>query len=483
MRKLNLKTNFMYQSSKTNRNAVDYISAMEQKPFYKRERPKNPITRGIRVSKKSVLLAALLCVFCLNGYGATPLSIKITKEPAKTVYGQGQELDHTGLEVLLEYKKKSEIAGARSLKYTGYDRNKLGEQTVTVVYTQEGFFKSTSLSATFMVTVVPVERVSIQQRPAKTEYLQGDEFDPKGLVAQVEFENGAVSAQTVGLNDLKLSGYKKDAGGVQTIAAGYYGKQATFEVKVAAFTGITVSYPPDNTQYFTGEDVDLTGLVVTGNWEGAGEKPVRITQENLSSFDRYRAGKQDVLITYLGKTASFPVTYLAMQSLALTSQPQKLEYQYGEELDLIGLNVQGTRQGATTIEMVDVSRMKVSGYDPLKAGPQVVTLSLGGKTTSFRVTVGASPFVGTWRINSEKNWYELRLTDNNQWTLRMSTLHGDPLTGSYEVVGKQTARMNNNNDFFLKLQDAVLVSPNQLKVTIKYKIGDETQIFIREVTQ
>jgi hypothetical protein len=329
--------------------------------------------------------------------------------------------------------------------------------------------------------VVPVERVSIQQLPVKTTYLQGDDFGPVGLVAQVNFENLAVPAQTVGLDRLKLSGYSKDAAGVQTIAVDYYGKQATFEVKVAAFTGITVTSPLDNTQYFTGEDVDLTGLVVTGNWEGAGEKPVRITQDNLSSFDRYRAGKQDVLITYLGKTASFPVTYLAMQSLALTSQPLKLEYAYGEELDLTGLNVQGTRQGATTIEMVDVSRMKVSGYDPFKAGSQLATLSLGGKTTNFRVTVLPSTLPGIWRIEGERSWQEFRMTDDNKWTFTMSNLNGE-VTGTYEQIDKQTVRMKDNGIFFTQME-AVLVNPNQLKVTTREKHGGEnTLIFTRLVT-
>ncbi|GHT08960.1 hypothetical protein FACS189426_05910 [Bacteroidia bacterium] len=472
----------MYQSSKTNRNAADYSSAMEQKPLQKQGVSEKPNHTRSKSNIKSVLFAALLCGFCLNGYGATPLSIKITKEPAKTVYGQGQELNPTGLEVMKEYKKNSELADTRSLKYTGYNGNKPGKQTVTVVFTQEGFFKSTSLSATFTVTVVPVERVSIQQLPVKITYLQGDDFDPKGLVAQVDFENQAVPTETVELNQLKLSGYSKNAAGVQTIAADYYDKQATFEVNVAAFTGITVTSPPDNTQYFTGEDVDLTGLVATGNWEGAGEKPVHITQDHLSSFDRYRAGTQDVLITYLGKTASFPVTYLAMQSLALTSQPQKLEYAYGEELDLIGLNVQGTRQGATTIEMVDVSRMKVSGYDPFKAENQVVTLSLGGKTTNFRVTVLPSTLPGIWRIEGERSWQEFRMTNDNKWIFTMSNLNGE-VTGTYEQIDKQTVRMKDNGIFFTQME-AVLVNPNQLKVKTRKRLdGEQTLIFTRLVTQ
>jgi hypothetical protein len=316
-------------------------------------------------------------------------SIEINREPSRTVYGQGQELDRSGLVVTGHFKKDSrEVTNERSLQISGYDKGKPGKQTVTVAMRNQ--------SAAFTVTVVPAAQVAIQQPPAVTVFMQGDGFDPAGLIALVKFENGAVQDERIGPDRLSISGYDKDRAGNQTLTADYYGKRASFGVRVAALTGIAVVSPPDNIVYFTGEDLDLAGLVVNGVWEDIVEKPVSVTRENLSSFDKNRAGKQDVFVTYLGKTASFPVTFVAMQALSVSRPPAKLNYENGEELDLDGMAVLGTRAGAASIELVDISRLKISGYDRFKEGNQTVTVTLGGKSAAFRVTVAPSPFVGTW---------------------------------------------------------------------------------------
>ncbi|MDR3342522.1 MAG: bacterial Ig-like domain-containing protein [Treponema sp.] len=408
-------------------------------------------------------------------------SIEISKEPARTVYGQGQELDWSGLAVTAYYDKKAKKgkdADTSSLRISGYDKGQPGKQTVTVTMTE----KKKQQSATFTVTVVPVIKVTIEQPASKTIYMQGDDFNPAGLVARVEFENGAVPDETISPARLNYSGYSKTAGGVQTITVDYYGKKAetSFDVKVAALTGIAVTTPPnkavylvgenldtkgltvtgtyegagnraetitagnlsgfdtnkagnqtitvdcygkeatftvrvagltslvvtnppDNTVYFTGEDLDIAGLVVKGIWEDVTEKILTIKINDLSSYDKNRAGTQDVFVTYQGKTTKFPVTFVGMQSLSVTQPPSKLNYENGEHLDLSGLVVQGTRQGATSIEMVDVSRLKVSGYERFTEGNQTVTVTIGGKTSTFRVTVAPNPFVGTWHVTYDHN--------------------------------------------------------------------------------
>jgi hypothetical protein len=315
-------------------------------------------------------------------------SIEISSEPTRKVYGQGQELSQSGLVVTGHFKKDSrEITN--QVTVSGYNKDRPGEQTVTVTMNGQ--------SAIFTVTVAPVEKLTIAQPPSTTVFLQGDNFNPAGLSVLAEFEGGKVPAETLAPGRLTLSGYDGNKAGVQTLTADYYGKRVSFEVQVAALSRITVASPPDKTDYFTGEDLDLAGIVVMGTWEGAGEKPVSVTKENLSSFDQNRAGEQDAVVTYQGKTANFPVTFTAMQSIAVSRPPEKLNYENGEELDLSGLTVQGTRTGATSIEMVDIERLKISGYDRFQGGNQTVTLTIGGRSATFRVTVAPNPFVGAWQ--------------------------------------------------------------------------------------
>jgi hypothetical protein len=295
-------------------------------------------------------------------------------------------------------------------------------------------------SATFTVTVVPVEKVSIQQPPAAKVFMQGDNFDPTGLIAWAEFENGAVPGETISSAQLTFLGYNKNKEGVQTVTADYYGKQASFDVSVAAFTGIVVTSPPNNTDYFTGEDLDTTGLAVTGTWEGIGEKPLTVTQVTLSGFNKDRAGEQEVLVTYQGKTASFPVTFVGMQAVSVSRPPDKLIYAYGENLDLDGLAVLGTRMGAASTEQVDIGRLKISGYDSNKGGSQTITVAIGGKSSTFKVKVAP---IGTWQgivdIPNETKPLKIQVTliiEEDSWSLTTNDgTNTDEYGGTYTLEG------------------------------------------------
>jgi hypothetical protein len=358
-------------------------------------------------------------------------SLEISREPVRTVYGQGQELDRSGLVVMGHFKKDSrEVTNERGLRISGYDPGKPGRQTVMVTMKKQ--------SAVFTVTVAPVAKVSIQQAPAAAVLMQGDNFDPAGLVLWVEFENDAVPGESIGPSRLNISGYNRDRAGVQTLTADYYGKRASFNVTVAALTRLVVQSPPAKTEYFTGEDFNPAGLVIIGTWEGMGEKPV---EGAISGFDTTRAGEQQVTVAYSGKTAQFPVRLIALDALSVDRPPAKTDYRIGEDLDLSGIRVQGTWPG-NSLALVDPSRLRIVGYDKFRMGDQRVTVTVGGKSDTFRVTV-ISPFEGTWagewgakeeskplRLRIANTLWELTTVDGNGETL---ILHGvfTPDSGSH----------------------------------------------------
>ncbi|MDR0642147.1 MAG: bacterial Ig-like domain-containing protein, partial [Treponema sp.] len=188
--------------------------------------------------------------------------------------------------------------------------------------------------------------------------------------------------------------YDRDRAGTQTITVDYYGKRTVFAVNVLGLTGITVASPPRNTEYYTGEEIDLTGLVVRGAWSDGSNAPVNITKSNLSGYDITRGGRQDVIVYYSGKTATFPVTYMTFESLSVNRAPTKTKYELGEELDITGIQILGTWPGHS-LSLVNNSRLKITGYDPLRAGGQKVTVTVGGQSDSFTVTV-SNPFEGVW---------------------------------------------------------------------------------------
>lgn len=79
-----------------------------------------------------------------------------------------------------------------------------------------------------------------------------------------------------------------------------------------------------------------------------------------------------------------------IDSIKMASNPTKVQYNVGEELDLTGAKISVKTESGTEYE-VDVTPEMVSGYDKTKQGKQTVTVTYGEKTTSFEVKVGNVP--------------------------------------------------------------------------------------------
>jgi hypothetical protein len=349
-----------------------------------------------RLAKLSGIIA-IGAVIIIGVPGCNTLQSITVQAPARTVFGQGQELDTAGLTVTANYKKNSEtVTNTGAMQITGYDKNRPGEQTITVTMNATSGLVSSRASNTFTITVAPVESITVAQPPAATSFKQGDDHNWDGLSVGVQFERDAVPGVTVkpGADALTITGYDKDKAGTQTITVDYYSKRATFAVTVVALDSITVASAPRNTEYYTGEEIDLTGLVVNGTWSDRSTARVNITRDNLSGYDTTRGERQNVTVSYSGRTTTFPVTYIAFEALSIDRPPRKIKYELGEEIDTEGARVLGTWPGHS-MSIVNNARLRITGYDPLRVGEQKLTVTVGGQSDSFTVTV-TNPFEGVW---------------------------------------------------------------------------------------
>ncbi|MDR3123777.1 MAG: bacterial Ig-like domain-containing protein [Treponema sp.] len=399
-------------------------------------------------------------VIAISLAGCNTLQSIAVQPPSRTVFGQGQELDTSGLAVTANYKKNTEtVANTDSLLISGYDKNRPGEQTITVTMNAKSGLVSSKASNTFTVTVIPVESIAISQPPGAASFKQGDDANWDGLSVGVTFEKDAVPGVTVrpGTDALTIAGYDKDKAGTQTITVDYYGKRAAFEVKVIGLDRIAVTSQPKKIEYYTGEELDIAGLVVGGTWSDGSTAQVNITKDNLSGYDITRGEKQNVTVSYSGKTTTFPVTYIAFEALSVNRPPTKTKYELGEELDTMGLQVQGTWPGHS-LSLVDTSRLKITGYDSLRAGEQKVTVTAGGKSDAFSVTV-TNPFEGTWAgqwdagrgmINGNLQDVVAPVTltiEGSAWSLRTMTSMGESveLRGVYTPDSRTHANLQCND--------------------------------------
>ena len=232
-------------------------------------------------------------------------SIQIKTNPTKTTYNYGEELDLTGISASKVYRSGTEEPFEVTLDMvSGYDKNTLGTQTVTVTYN--------GLTATFEVSVVDyVSSIEVASNPTKTTYKYGEELDIAGLVVNQVYASGAKSQ--IEITSEMVSGYNKNTLGTQTVTVTYNGLTATFEVNVVDYiTGISLKTAPTKVEYEINEQLDVTGGVITVNKASGATEDVNITKEMVTGFNSSAASEGLTLtVTYEGFTVTYNVTIKA----------------------------------------------------------------------------------------------------------------------------------------------------------------------------
>ena len=309
----------------------------------------------------------------------TVQSVSIQSRPGKTSYFVGETLDPAGLTLTAKYRsgKTETVTGGYTCSPTAL--NTPGEQTVTVTY--EG------LTATFTVTVkeVTLESVTLKSRPAKTSYYVGDTLDTAGLTLTARYNDGSTEEVTGGFT---CSPTTLNTAGTQTVKVTYYGKETSFTVTVSelALERIAVKSLPGKTDYYVGDSLDHSGLTLTATYNNGSTETV-VSGFTCSPTTLNTAGTQTITVSYNGKTTTFQVNVenVELTGITLKSRPNKTSYYVGDTLDTTGLTLTGTYSNGTTKEITGGFTCSPTTLNT--AGTQTVTVSYGGMSVTFTVTV------------------------------------------------------------------------------------------------
>lgn len=238
----------------------------------------------------------------------------------------------------------------------------------------------------------------------------------RGDVYHVEFEyypdftTDIVTIETVDPNELhdfniELHDIKPwYSGDYEFIARTSSGLEYPFTIHVRGIDEIQVAQEPLKTVYNTGEELDLSGLVVEVIYDDGTTKEV--TDYKVSGFDSSVEGEQDITISWTAKDGWEYETYLTVEVVSVAPKligicvkdfPTKIEYARRDALDLTGLVVVGSYSDGSMVEITDY---KTSGYNSLKNGIQTVTITADGLTTNFKVYVGQS-YTGCHHENTQ----------------------------------------------------------------------------------
>lgn len=171
-------------------------------------------------------------------------------------------------------------------------------------------------------------------------------------------------------------------------------------------TGILITAAPTKTAYTAGQALDLTGLKVTATYSDDTTEDItsQCTFTPASGAILYeQTAKIDIAWTWedvVHYQASQQITVTrVLQSIAVTTPPNKVSYDQNSALDLTGMVVTATyTSGATEVVTGSCTSSPAAGTVLSTLGSQDVTISYteGGITKTASFTVSVNVKIVTW---------------------------------------------------------------------------------------
>ena len=163
----------------------------------------------------------------------------------------------------------------------------------------------------------------------------------------------------------------------------------TIQVSVSepVLSSISINAMPAARDYKVGDSLNTSGLEIIVKYSN-GTSVIVSSGFDVSPTTLNTAGTQNITVSYLGKTCTFPVLVTeaeqVVESILIVSEPTKREYTVGEWLDTSGLRLR-IQTNKSTFDMT-------TGFSctPMlleKEGRQQITVNYGSKSAAFTVNV------------------------------------------------------------------------------------------------
>ena len=359
-----------------------------------------------------VVAAVITMAACDNAQGNQPkvdeISVSAGNMPQQ-VYPQGQELDLSNgmLTVKIGEEVKDIPMTTEGITATGYDANKLGEQTITISYGGK----------TTQITVTVIDRMQVIEFEA--DYLVGDTFDNTKGRLKITKDEGGTSMVDLSAQGVTVTGFDSSKTGEQTLTVKYNDYTTTFKVTVYAVESVTF-HAPKKTNYNSHDaGLDLNGgyFTLTGN-NGALTKDVPLTEAMITGFDLTAVNEenspvtQELTVKYNGTTETFNIklTY-SIISLFKDKAPAYGEIDWSgaewpEITPAMGETALTLLEGYLDLSEAEKANITISEVLPvaraaLLYGMDLLNPILVGMEGAFRIEYGSMEFTCTSREGVE----------------------------------------------------------------------------------
>lgn len=141
--------------------------------------------------------------------------------------------------------------------------------------------------------------VSALTNQMKTTYLIGESLDVTGLVVKKHYSNGASELLETSEYSMDISDYNANAVGTYEIIVHYHDFEDTILITVVDVSHIAVETMYADTLYLTGEDLNVTDIIVKGILTDGHEIVLDNTDYQLTTdYNKQIPGDYDVTITF-----------------------------------------------------------------------------------------------------------------------------------------------------------------------------------------
>lgn len=155
---------------------------------------------------------------------------------------------------------------------------------------------------------------------------------------------------------------------------------------------MALSGAPEMPEVFQGERLQLNGWQLLIRYDTGAEETLPVT-ENMLTYSTDTAGETTAVLRWNGEELHFPILVkdASLTKIELSRLPDKTRYQVGKEaFDPSGGKVKLYYDtGKTTV--IDLTADMVSGFSNAVAGTITLTVTYGGKKTSFTVEIYSAP--------------------------------------------------------------------------------------------
>ena len=309
-------------------------------------------------------------------------SIKIKTEPTKTKYKYGEALDITGGQIsAIKSSGKSENIDITTSMVSGYNPNKLGKQTITITYKGK--------KAQYSVEVEDYIKDIKLTNPNKLIYKVNEKMDlTGGKVIPVMASGIASPAIPMTNTDVTITGFDTTTVGAKIVKVSYKGISKTFGITVEdGYSEMKIKTLPTKTEYKYGESLDLTGGTIEITKDSGTKETINITKDMVSGYNSKKLGAQILTVTYQGLTQQFVVKVEDYIASLKIQKPTKVEYEYGEDIELNGGKVSIIMASGAISESTAMTGAMITGYNPKAEGTQTIKVEYKGLQGNFQVKV------------------------------------------------------------------------------------------------